>query len=149
MEGLKRFIKAQERDYAAALAEIRSGFKTSHWIWYVFPQLRGLGMSSMSEFYGIAGLEEAKAYLAHPVLGARLREISTALLAHAGQAAWAILGEIDAMKVRSSMTLFDAVEPDSVFSQVLDAFYGGAARRSDARDDRRGGVKAERKRWRR
>lgn len=130
MEGLERFIKAQERDYAAALPEIRSGFKSGHWIWYVFPQLRGLGMSSMSEFYGIAGLEEVKAYLAHPVLGARLREISTALLAHAGQAAWAILGEIDAMKVRSSMTLFDAVEPDSVFSQVLDAFYGGQ------RDDR-------------
>ena len=130
MEGLERFIKAQERDYAAALPEIRSGFKSGHWIWYVFPQLRGLGMSSMSEVYGIAGLEEVKAYLAHPVLGARLREISTALLAHAGQAAWAILGEIDAMKVRSSMTLFDAVEPDSVFSQVLDAFYGGQ------RDDR-------------
>ena len=130
MEGLERFVEAQDRDYAAALAEIRNGFKKSHWIWFVFPQLRGLGMSYMSSFYGIAGLEEAEAYLAHPVLGARLREISAALLAHAGQAAWAILGEIDAMKVRSSMTLFDAVEPNSVFSQVLDAFYEGR------RDDR-------------
>jgi len=125
MEDLERFVKAQERDYATALAEIRSGFKSSHWIWYVFPQLRGLGMSSMSEFYGIAGLDEAKAYLAHPVLGARLREISAALLAHTGQTAWSILGEIDALKVCSSMTLFDAVEPDSIFRQVLDAFYEG------------------------
>ena len=125
MEGLERFVEAQDRDYAAALAEIRNGFKKSHWIWFVFPQLRGLGMSYMSSFYGIAGLEEAKAYLAHPVLGARLREISAALLAHEGQAAWAILGEIDAMKVRSSMTLFDAVCPDSVFGQVLNAFYEG------------------------
>ncbi len=125
---LSRFAKAQEHDYPLALAEIKRGHKRSHWIWYIFPQLRGLGFSEMSEYYGINGLGEARAYLAGPVLGGRLIEISQALLAHAGKDVEDILGFIDAVKVRSCMTLFDAAadDPDNVFARVLDVFYGGA-----------------------
>ena len=123
--GINRFVEAQQGDYEGALAEITAGEKQSHWIWYVFPQLKGLGMSWTSEFYGIANLNEAKAYLAHPVLGARLREISTALLKHRQKSARAILGCPDDLKVCSSMTLFDLIEPNGVFAEVLDVFYGG------------------------
>ena len=123
--GISRFIEAQEGDYEEALAEITAGEKQSHWIWYVFPQLKGLGMSWTSEFYGIADLGEAKEYLAHPVLGARLREISSALLKHRQKSARAILGYPDDLKVCSSMTLFDLIEPNGVFAEVLDVFYGG------------------------
>lgn len=129
MDPLDRFVAAQARDYAVALAELQRGRKTSHWIWYVFPQIAGLGRSDMAQRYAIVDLTEARAYLAHAVLGARLREVTEALLAHAGKrSAVAILGDIDAVKVRSSMTLFEAAdtETDSVFAACLDAFYAGS-----------------------
>ena len=121
---LDRFLEAQERMYETALKEIKNGEKESHWMWYIFPQLRGLGKSRMAYAYGINGLEEAKAYLAHPVLSSRLIEISEALLEHKDQDIEDILGDIDAMKLRSSMTLFALVsEYDSVFHKVLNQFY--------------------------
>lgn len=110
--------------YPDALAEIRLGRKRTHWVWYIFPQLRGLGYSHNAHFYGISGRDEARLYLQHPVLGARLREISRALLQHRGSAAVEILGSIDALKVCSSMTLFDAISPNDVFAEVLSSFYG-------------------------
>ena len=121
---LQRFLDAQENNYADALREIKQGYKQSHWIWFIFPQMRGLGRSSMAEYYGIASIEEARAYLDHPTLKARLIEISTALLQHKGRStAYEILGTIDAIKVRSSMTLFDHIMPHAIFAEVLDAFY--------------------------
>ena len=121
---LNRFLGAQESYYADALKEIKQGYKQSHWIWFIFPQMRGLGRSYMAEYYGISSIEEARAYLDHPTLKARLIEISTALLQHKGKStAYEILGTLDAMKVRSSMTLFDQVMPNSIFAEVLDAFY--------------------------
>lgn len=123
---LNRFLEAQEPMYATALKEMKNGEKESHWIWYIFPQLRGLGYSPNAYTYGINGLEEAKAYLEHPVLSARLIEISTALLSHKGESIEDIMGDIDALKLRSSMTLFALVSKDSsVFHQVLDCFYDG------------------------
>jgi uncharacterized protein (DUF1810 family) len=123
---LDRFVAAQQATYESALAELRSGRKTGHWIWFVFPQLDGLGRSEMSHRYGIVSLAEARAYAAHPVLGARLRECAEALLATGGRTADDILGSVDAMKVRSSMTLFRRAAPDEpVFGRVLDRFYGG------------------------
>ena len=124
-DGINRFIEAQKGDYEEALAEITAGEKQSHWIWYVFPQLKGLGMSWTSEYYGIADLAEAKSYLAHPVLGKRLREITRALLAHRLKSARDILGYPDDLKVCSCMTLFDMIEPNGIFAEVLDVFYGG------------------------
>lgn len=98
----------------------------SHWIWYIFPQLRGLGHSSYSWIYGLADVEEAKAYLSHPVLGARLREVTQAMLTHHGKDIVTVMGSpIDARKLRSSMTLFDAVSPNDIFRDVLNAFYDG------------------------
>ena len=121
---LQRFLVAQENDYADALHEIKQGYKQSHWIWFIFPQMPGLGMSYMAEYYGISSIEEARAYLDHPILKARLIEISTALLQHKGRStAYEILGTIDAIKVRSSMTLFDHIMPHAIFAEVLDAFY--------------------------
>ena len=121
---LKRFLVAQENDYADALREIKQGYKQSHWIWFIFPQMHGLGRSSMTEYYGISSIEEARAYLDNPTLKARLIEISTALLQHKGRStAYEILGTIDAIKVRSSMTLFDHIMPHSIFAEVLDTFY--------------------------
>ena len=121
---LQRFLDAQENDYADALREIKQGYKQSHWIWFIFPQVRGLGRSSMAEYYGISSIEEARAYLDHPTLRARLIEISTAFLQHKGKStAYEILGTIDAIKVRSSMTLFDHNMPNAIFAEVLDAFY--------------------------
>ena len=121
---LNRFLDAQERDYVDALEEIKQGYKQSHWIWFIFPQIRGLGRSSMAEYYGIISIEEARAYLENPTLKKRLIEISTALLQHKGKStAYEILGTTDAMKVRSSMTLFDQVMPNTIFAEVLDAFY--------------------------
>ena len=125
MTGLDRFVAAQAPVYAAALAELRRGRKTSHWMWFVFPQLAGLGRSETARFYGIAGLAEARAYLAHPVLGPRLGECTVAILGHAGQPADAILGGIDALKLCCSMTLFEAAGGDPVFAACLDAFHGG------------------------
>ncbi len=122
---LQRFVVAQENAYEHALQEMRRGSKWGHWIWYIFPQLKGLGHSYNSDFYGISGLDEASAYLAHPILGRRLREITEVLLTHSDKPAEAIFTEIDAMKVRSSMTLFDAVCPNDVFEQVLCQFYDG------------------------
>ena len=124
---LERFKRAQEAAYDNALREVRGGRKQSHWIWYIFPQLRGLGRSSMSDYYGISGLEEAKAYLADAVLGARLIEISEALLEQQERSAGRIFGYPDVMKVQSCMTLFQAAsdDPDTVFSHVLDVFYQG------------------------
>jgi uncharacterized protein (DUF1810 family) len=117
---LERFVRAQDADgvYQRALAELRAGRKRSHWMWFVFPQLAGLGHSQMAQRYAIASLAEAKRYLAHPVLGPRLRECAQALLdLHGAPSAAEILGEIDALKLRSSMTLFSraAAEPDSIF----------------------------------
>ena len=123
---LDRFLDAQRSDYAAALAEVRRGRKTSHWMWYIFPQIAGLGQSSTARYYSIRDLEEAREYYAHPVLGQRLREISGALLALRGIDPVAVFGGIDSMKLKSSMTLFAAAAPDDpVFQQVLDKYYGG------------------------
>lgn len=124
---LNRFLTAQERDYAQALAEIRAGRKRSHWIWYIFPQLRGLGYSYNADYYGIVDAEEARQYLAHPVLGARLREITTALLELPESDPLLVMGRPDDLKLCSSMTLFEyAAEQDSVFGKVLDKYYGGS-----------------------
>lgn len=123
---LDRFVTAQRNDYETALGELRAGRKRSHWIWYIFPQVAGLGFSSMAARYAIQSRGEAEAYLAHPVLGPRLRECAEALLAHKGKSANAIMGYPDDLKLLSSMTLFAAVaEPDSVFHQVLQVFYEG------------------------
>ncbi len=125
---LDRFLEAQEHTYPAALREIRAGQKESHWMWFIFPQMRGLGMSDMAYIYGISGRSEAEAYLAHPVLSARLYEITEALLALDESNPNIIFGGIDAVKLRSSMTLFAAVSEDgSVFHQALDKFFGGKA----------------------
>ena len=123
---LDRFLDAQRGDYAAALAEVRRGRKTSHWMWYIFPQIAGLGQSSTARYYSIRDLEEAREYYAHPVLGQRLREISGALLVLRGSDPVAVFGGIDSMKLKSSMTLFSLAAPDDpVFQQVLDKYYGG------------------------
>lgn len=122
---LQRFLTAQDFAYDKALGEIRSGRKRTHWIWYIFPQQKGLGHSYNSTFYGLDGIDEARAYLAHPVLGARLREISEALLTHAGQCDIGdIMGQqIDVLKLQTSMNLFNRISPNDVFQKVLDAFF--------------------------
>ena len=123
---LARFVRAQECTFESALAEIRSGRKHSHWMWYVFPQLAGLGCSEMSRRYAIQGAAEAQAYLAHPVLGPRLIECVQATLAIKGRSAHAIFGSPDDLKLRSCATLFAAVAPPgSVFEQVLDRYFDG------------------------
>jgi uncharacterized protein (DUF1810 family) len=124
--GLQRFVDAQERGgtYEQALAELRAGRKTTHWIWFVFPQIAGLGKSPTARAYSIASLAEAQAYLEHPLLGPRLRECCRALLELDGESAPAILGGIDAIKLRSSMTLFARAAPaEPLFNQVLDRYY--------------------------
>ena len=123
---LERFVKAQEQMYAVALKEIEQGQKWSHWIWYIFPQLAVLGHSHNAKFYGLSGYDEAEAYLNHPVLGCRLREITQALLQHKELTAEEILGGIDAMKVKSCMTLFAEVSPADIFDEVLKVFYNGS-----------------------
>jgi uncharacterized protein (DUF1810 family) len=124
---LDRFVRAQQPPaYDRVLAELRRGQKTGHWIWFIFPQVAGLGSSEMSRFYAITSLDEARAYLAHPVLGARLRECAGLVAAAHGRTAEQIFGSLDAMKVRSCMTLFHGAAPDeAVFRQVLDGFSGG------------------------
>ena len=123
---LDRFLDAQRGDYAAALAEVRRGRKTSHWMWYIFPQIAGLGQSSTARYYSSRDLEEAREYYAHPVLGQRLREISGVLLELRGSDPVAVFGGIDSMKLKSSMTLFAVAAPDDpLFRQVLDKYYGG------------------------
>jgi len=122
---LERFMSAHKYSYENALREIIYGRKRTHWIWFIFPQLAVLGGSANAKYYGISGYDEAKAYLEHPILGARLKEVTTALLQHRGESVVDILGDIDAVKVRSCMTLFDAVSPNDIFQEVLDAFYNG------------------------
>jgi uncharacterized protein (DUF1810 family) len=123
---LDRFVVAQETVYQSVVAELRAGHKSGHWIWFIFPQLGGLGRSEMSRYYGIVSVREAVAYLAHPVLGPRLRECAGLLLMSTARSATEILGVIDATKLRSSMTLFYRAQPtDAVFADVLDRFFGG------------------------
>jgi uncharacterized protein (DUF1810 family) len=123
---LDRFVRAQRHSYDEALAEIASGRKRSHWMWYVFPQIDGLGFSSMSRRYSIKSLDEARAYLDHPVLGPRLVECAEAALGVEGRSAYEIFGSPDDMKLRSSATLFASVTPaDSVFARLLDKFFDG------------------------
>lgn len=123
---LDRFLEAQSADYSRALTEIRAGRKRSHWMWYVFPQLAGLGFSSTARFYAIKDLAEAKDYLTHPVLGPRLLESMEAVLALEGKTAEEIFGSPDVLKLRSCATLFARVSPpDSVFHRVLGKYYDG------------------------
>ena len=122
---LARFHEAQDSFYQRALQEIMQGYKWSHWMWFIFPQIKGLGQSYASRFYAISSVDEAKAYLEDVVLVYRLREISAELLKHSGKNIDSILGGIDSMKLKSSMTLFDAVSPDDVFAEVLNAFFDG------------------------
>jgi len=125
---LQRFVAAQDADgtYERAAAELRAGRKTSHWMWFIFPQIAGLGYSPASQMYAITSLEEARAYLAHPVLGARLIECATILTGLPGRTAEQILGEVDALKLRSSITLFIHAAPrEQVLRQVLDQYFGG------------------------
>lgn len=123
---LDRFLQAQARNYDLALAEISSGRKMSHWMWYIFPQFDGLGFSSTSKYYAIKSRAEAEAYLNHPVLGARLVECAEAALAVEGRSALEIFGSVDDMKFKSSATLFACVSaPGSVFERLLDKYYYG------------------------
>src|SRR5262249_37809052 len=123
---LKRFVAAQASDYDAALGELRAGRKRSHWIWHILPQLRGLGMSQMATRYGLQSLTEAKAYLAHPLLGHRLRECVRTLNALPGSDAVAVLGGIDAVKLRSCLTVFaEASENEPLFQEGLDKYFHG------------------------
>ena len=124
---LQRFLDAQRGhpSYPVALSEIKNGLKQKHWIWYIFPQLKGLGHSYNAVYYGLDGIEEARAYYGHPVLRERLIEITTALLEHTGKSAVDILSPIDARKVQSCMTLFWLASENPLFKSVLDAFYGG------------------------
>ena len=123
---LEKFVKAQSFDYATAYREISSGRKRSHWIWYIFPQMQGLGMSSTANYYGIRDLEEAKDYMEHPVLGPRLIEISEALLALDSSDPGAVMSFPDDLKLCSCMTLFELAAPEEkVFSKVLEKFYQG------------------------
>jgi uncharacterized protein (DUF1810 family) len=124
---LARFVHAQQSTYPAALAEIRAGEKQSHWMWFIFPQIAGLGSSPMAQRYAIQSLAEARAYLAHPILGRRLIECAEALLAVESRSADDIFGPVDAMKLRSSATLFaEASAAGSVFHRVLERYFGGA-----------------------
>lgn len=123
---LQRFVSAQERVYATVLEELRSGRKQSHWMWYIFPQIDGLGYSATSKHYAIRSRAETSAYLQHPLLGSRLVECSNIVLQITGRSASAIFGAPDDMKLRSSMTLFAAVpESDPVFAQILEKYFGG------------------------
>ncbi len=122
---LFRFLNAQEGSYQEALKELQEGRKRSHWMWYIFPQLKHLGHSYNAKFYGISGIEEVAAYLQHPVLGQRLREVSETIMNLPNNDAEAIFGGIDTIKLRSSMTLFDVVSPDDVFAHVLDKYFNG------------------------
>lgn len=122
---LQRFVYAQELIYPRALEEIRRGAKRSHWMWFIFPQMKGLGRSAMAQLFAIASLDEAKAYLDHPVLGARYVECVSALQDLIGHDAVAVFGEVDAMKLRSSLTLFEAVSGSALFGAALSRWFGG------------------------
>lgn len=123
---INRFIEPSNRMYDIALAQIKRGKKQSHWMWYIFPQLKGLGKTTTSELYGIASIEEAQAYLAHPVLGVRLREITQAVLGVKNKTAFEIFGTPDYLKLKSCMTLFKlADEEETIFQEVIDTYYMG------------------------
>ena len=123
---LDRFVQAQTLMYPSVLKQMQNGKKTSHWMWFMFPQLRGLGTSTLAHLYGISGLGEAKAYLAHPVLSGRLYELCSELLKHKDKTALEIFGDIDEMKLKSSMTLFALTSEDyTIFDEVLEHFFGG------------------------
>jgi uncharacterized protein (DUF1810 family) len=125
---LERFVKAQDSGgtYQRAVAELRSGRKTTHWMWFIFPQIAGLGRSNIAQAYAISDLAEAQAYLAHPILGPRLIECAEIVAAQQGRSAEQIFGGIDAIKLRSSMTLFARAAPDqTIFQQVIDQYYDG------------------------
>jgi uncharacterized protein (DUF1810 family) len=125
---LQRFVNAQHGDFEISLAELRAGSKQSHWMWFVFPQLAGLGRSPTARFYAISGVDDARAYLAHPLLGPRLRQSVAAVMVWSGKrSADRILGSIDAMKFRSCLTLFDRVASHDVFASALGAFFDGEA----------------------
>lgn len=126
MSALDRFVEAQAGVYETALAELKAGEKRSHWMWFVFPQIAGLGLSAIAQKYAIGSPAEARDYLGHPLLGPRLRTCTEAMLGHPDRPAEAILGSVDAMKFCSSMTLFDAVEPNGPFAHALDTFFDGA-----------------------
>ena len=120
---LDRFIQAQEKAYPYALNELKEGRKRSHWMWYIFPQLRGLGHSRMSNYYGISGVEEANAYLENPILDQRLREVCKTILGLETNDAKEVFGGIDSLKLKSSMTLFDLASPNDVFDRVISKFF--------------------------
>ncbi len=122
---LQRFVTAQAPVYAQVLSELRDAYKRSHWMWFVFPQLRGLGVSSTAQFYGLTGLDEARAYLDHPVLGPRLRECTALVMAARASSLDAVFGSPDDIKFCSCMTLFDRVSPDDLFTLALDHWCGG------------------------
>lgn len=125
-DGLERFVAAQQGIYRGVTEELRQGRKRGHWMWFIFPQLAGLGRSETSRYYAIRSLDEARAYLRHPVLGARLPECAGLILAHGDRTAEEILGDVDAVKLRSSMTLFRQADPgEPVFGRVLERFYRG------------------------
>lgn len=124
-EGLDIFVHAQEQIYPRALDEIRRGRKRTHWMWFVFPQLAGLGRSAMAQLYGLAGAEEARAYLDHPLLGLRYRECVGALQDLTGSDPVTVFGETDATKLRSSLTLFESVSGERLFAAALDRWFGG------------------------
>ena len=122
---LLRFMEVQDKVYPYAIQELKEGRKRSHWMWYIFPQLRGLGHSRMSNYYGISGIDEAESYLENPILNQRLREVCEAILALETDDAKEVFGGIDALKLKSSMTLFDLASPSDVFDKVLKKFFDG------------------------
>ena len=121
---LERFVSAQQRSYDVAFAELKNGRKRSHWMWYIFPQLRGLGHSYNARYFGIADIEEAEAYLNHPILGERLRQLTEMIIGLPSDDAREIFGGIDSIKLRSSLTLFETVAPNDIFGQALSKFFG-------------------------
>ena len=126
---LRRFVDAQQCTFEVALTEIRTGRKQSHWMWFIFPQLAGLGRSPNARYYGLRSLQEARAFLGHTLLGERYRESVRAILDWAGRkSAEEILGEVDAMKLKSSLTLFENASGEPLFADALDAFFGDADR---------------------
>ena len=122
---LERFVVAQQNIYPRAIAEIETGQKVSHWMWFIYPQLRGLGRSYKSQFYGISSLAEARAYLSHEILGTRLRQCVSALLNLNGRTAFEIFGEVDEKKLSSSLTLFRMASNEAIFTEALDKYFGG------------------------
>jgi uncharacterized protein (DUF1810 family) len=133
---LEHFVRAQDSGgtYQRAVAELRNGRKTSHWMWFIFPQIAGLGRSAMAQAYAISDLSEAQVYLAHPVLGPRLIECAEIVASHQGLSARQIFGGIDAVKLRSSMTLFAHADPDqAIFKQVIEQYFDGPDRETERR----------------